>query len=84
MTVPDVELPRDPPANASPFGLALHYGNALMFEMVRRQAAPDQVRMAVLWYAAVFTSGPVELPIDQIVDEFRATLERLRTGARNC
>lgn len=78
----DIELPRDPPADASPFGLAMHYGNALVLEMLRRRATPAGVTQGLLWYAAVFcASQPISA--DELIEQFRTTLERLRAGSRD-
>lgn len=78
----DVELPRDPPAGASDFGLAMHYGNALLFELMRRHSEPAKVLQGILWYACIFIAQQ-PATTDQIVDEFRTTLERLRAGSGN-
>ena len=80
--VTDIELPRDPPAGSSPFGLAMHYGNALMLEMLRRQASPEHVRQGVLWYAAVMVSSQ-NVSTAAVVEEFRTALERIRAGAQS-
>ena len=75
----DIELPRDPPSDASPLGLAMHYGNWLMLECLRRELPRETVLRAVLWYAAAFASTETATT-DTLVEEFRTILERIRSG----
>lgn len=72
-----------PPVDAGPLGFALHYGNSLSAELLKRQLPRDQVRQCVLWWAvmAVDLDG---LTVDQLVEEFRTQIEYIRSsGKRN-